>query len=335
MKRYGNLWEKIISRNNIELALKNAQRGKKHYKEVIRINKNPEHYITEIMKMLSYKTFRNAKYEVITRVEGGKLREIKKLPFYPDRVIHHAIMQILEPIWIKSLIVDTYQSIKGRGIHLGMKRIKNALKNKDGTGYCLKIDVKKYYPSIDNNILKEVVRKKIKDPNVLWILDEIINSTKGLPIGNYISQIFGNLYLSELDHYMKETNCVKYYFRYCDDIIILGESKDELNKLFLILKKHLAETKNLNIKSNWQIFPVKSRGIDFLGYRFFHNYTMVRKNIVTKFKNKMRYPEYNYSFLCQLMSYLGWFSHANTYNLKNKYITNDIISKIRLTGVSA
>jgi RNA-directed DNA polymerase len=333
MKRYNNLWDQITDRDNIERAFLRSQRGKKHYKEVMKINQSPEPYLLAIQDSLIKRTFKNSSYEIIERMEGGKLREIKKLPYYPDRIIHHAIMQVLEPIWIKSLIKDTWQSIPGRGIHTGVKRIKLALKDISGTKYALKMDVRKFYPSIDNGILKQVIRKKIKDKNVLWLLDEIIDSTSGLPIGNYISQILGNLYLSDYDHRMKEHHRLKYYFRYCDDIVILSDSKTKLRTYYTDSVNYLKDSRNLEIKSNWQIFPVDARGIDFLGYRFFHNFTLVRKSIIKRFKETVNKPT-----IPQVMSYIGWLEHADTHNLLTKYITNEVFHKIkfeaRASGIS-
>ena len=157
-----------------------------------------------IHDMLKNLTFKNSPYQVfLKKTESGKIREIYKLPYFPDRIIHHCIMQIMEPIWFPTLIRDTYSSIKGRGIHDGVNRVKKALRDETGTRYCFKMDIKKFYPSVDHNVLKRVIRKKIKDRDLLWLLDEIIDSTKGLPIGNYLSQYFGNLYLSELYHWVK------------------------------------------------------------------------------------------------------------------------------------
>jgi len=331
MKRYGNLYEQVYDIENIRLAHKNARRGKRHYSEVKMIDANPDKYFNQIYKMLKEKTFKNSKYTVINRkTDNGKVREIYKLPYFPDRIIHHCIMQIIEPIWFKTMIRDTYSAIKGKGLHDGVKRIKKALLDKENTQYCLKFDVKKYYPSIDNDILKTIIRKKIKDKNLLWLLDEIINSTKGIPIGNYLSQYFGNLYLSGYDHWMKEIQKCKYYFRYCDDIVILLKSKQELHKLIKETKKYYDSNLNLKIKENWQIFPVSTRGIDFLGYRFFHDYTLLRNSIKIKFIKKIKRIESNWQRMTHsqivncIMSYWGWMKHANCKNLLNKYVDDNI-----------
>lgn len=330
MKRYGNLYPKMWSMDNIRRAHLNARKGKAHYEEVKMVNANPDFYFSQIQDMLKNKTFKNSEYEIFTKRDSGKEREIYKLPYFPDRIIHHCIMQVLEPIWVSTLIKDTYSSLKGRGIHMGVNRIKKALKDRENTQYCLKMDVKKFYPSIDHNILKSIIRQKIKDDDVLWLLDEIIDSTEGVPIGNYVSQHFGNLYLSGLDHFMKEQQGCKYYFRYCDDIVILHANKSHLAQLRKDVDTFLNSKLNLKLKENWQIFPVNERGIDFLGYRFYHSHTLLRKTIVEKFKQRMENIKIKHCFLSPInilsgvMSYCGWMKYADSYNLQSKYIDTDI-----------
>lgn len=334
MKRYGHLYEKITDLANIALALQRSQRGKRHYKEVKMINQDPDHYIDEIREMLINKTFRNSPYDEIERIEGNKLRQIKKLPYYPDRIIHHAIMQVMEPIWVRTLIRDTYQSIPGRGVHLAARRIKKALIDNDATRYCLKLDVRKFYPSIKNDIMKRVIRAKIKDPNLLWLLDEIIDSTAGLPIGNYISQILGNLYLSELDHRIKEIHGVKYYYRYCDDLVLLGSSKEQLRTIFRDIQSYLACERGLDVKGNWQIFPVAARGIDFLGYRFFPGYTLLRNSVKKQFIKALSRP-WRPHYINSVMSYMGWLQAADTERLIMKYLTPSVCGKINYLSLAA
>jgi len=336
MKRYGNLYYKIYDIENIRLAHKNAKKGKLHYSEVKMVEVNPDKYFTKIHTMLKNKIFCNSKYEVFVRMDRGKEREIFKLPYFPDRIIHHCIMNILETIWVKTLITDTYSSLRNRGIHKGGKRLKQALEDKKNTKYCLKMDVRKFYPSIDHKILKQIIRKKIKDNDVLWLLDHIIDSATGVPIGNYLSQYFGNLYLSGFDHWMKEQKRCKYYFRYCDDIVILYSDKECLSELCKDVSKYLETNLNLELKDNWQVFPVDKRGIDFLGYRFFYNYTLLRKRTSTRFKKKMKHIKENYHWLTPInilsgiMSYKGWMKYANCYNLQQKYIDEDLKRIVKL-----
>lgn len=338
MKKHGYLYEKVYDLANIALAHQNARKGKTHYKEVQMVDRDPEKYFKSIHDMLKNKTYKNSVYKVMIRkTDNGKIREIFKLPYFPDRIIHHAIIQITEPIWFSSLIRDTYSAIKGRGIHDGVKRIKKALLDKQNTQYCLKMDVKKYYPSINNNILKTIIRKKIKDKNLLWLLDEIIDSTKGIPIGNYLSQYFGNLYLSNLDHFLKTK--AKHYFRYCDDIVILHSDKKYLHKLKNEIETYLNVNLKLQLKSNWQVFPVDKRGIDFLGYRFFHNYILLRKSIKKRFVKTINRITKSYTHLKwteivnSIMSYYGWFKYSNCKNLQNKYFTPKICWIVKHTCI--
>jgi retron-type reverse transcriptase len=241
-------------------------------------------------------------------------------------------MQVLEPIWKKTFIADTYSSIKGRGIHKGVARIKSALTDIGNTQYCLKLDIRKFYPSINHDILKSIIRRKIKDPNVLALLDGIIDSAEGVPIGNYLSQYFGNLYLTYLDHWLKETKHCKYYFRYCDDMVTLHADKVHLSQLKDNIEAYLSKNLKLTLKSNWQIFPVDARGIDFLGYRFYHNYTLLRKSIAIKFKQRIRYIKAHWrdlppsEILNSVMSYYGWLGYANCNNLTKRYINQEIYS---------
>ena len=336
MKKYGYLYEKVYDLANIELAHHNARKGKTHYSEVRMIDNSPQKYFNSIKNMLKNKTYKNSPYEIMTRkTDNGKIREIYKLPYYPDRIIHHAIIQVIGKIWFKSLIRDTYSSIKGRGIHDGVKRIKKAFLDKENTQYCLKMDIKKYYPSVNNEVLKTIIRKKIKDNNLLWLLDEIIDSTVGIPIGNYLSQYFGNLYLSELDHLTKAKT--KYYFRYADDIVILHKNKEFLHQLKNEIEIYLNNNLKLRLKENWQVFPVDKRGIDFLGYRFFHGYTLLRKTIKQKFVKTIsriikRHDRLKWTEIVNsMMSYYGWFKYGNCKNLQNKYFDKEICWIIKHT----
>ena len=183
--------------------------------------------------------------------------------------------------------------------------------------------VLKFYPSIDHAILKQLIRKKIKDKRLLSLLDEIIESAQGVPIGNYLSQFFANLYLTYLDHWIKEQKKVRYYFRYADDIVILGGDKQELRDLFYNIQYYLNNKLKLNFKDNWQIFKVDSRGIDFVGYRIFHTHTLLRKSIKKKFCKKINKLNKKQNldkdtYKQKICSYIGWIKYCNGRNLLNK-----------------
>jgi len=321
--------------DNIREAHRNARRGKAHYKEVKMVDANPEKYFGIIQEQLKAKTYKTSQYTVFTRRDQGKERVIYRLPYFPDRIVHHCIMQVVEPIWSKVFIRDTYSSLKNRGVHDGVRRVHKALAiDHDGTKYCLKMDVKKFYPSINHVVLQRIIRNKIKDPDLLWILDEVIKSNPdGVPIGNYLSQYFGNLYLTGLDHWIKETLRCKHYFRYCDDLVILHEDKEFLHKARVEIEEKLKELK-LTLKSNWQVFPVDVRGVDFLGYRFYKTHTLLRKRVakqmvkrLTAVKNKADAMEPAKLISC-VMSYYGWQKHANAWNLFTKHMSRELVNTL-------
>lgn len=281
MKRIGNLYSKIVTLPNIHLAELKARKGKSKKKYVIEFNKNRTENILKLYQSLKNKTFITSRYSHFVIFEPKK-RELSKLP-YTDRIIHHALLNILEPIFVKSFISQTYSCIKRRGIHLCSKQLKTYLKDKENTPYCLKLDIFKFYPSVDNEILKSLLRRKFKDKELLDLLDNIINSHKGLPLGSYTSQFLANFYLNHFCHWLKETKKVRYLLLYCDDLVILHKDKYYLHSLRREIQKYLDI--NLKLKlSNYQIFKIEDRGIDFVGYKHFHTYTLLRKSIKNRFK---------------------------------------------------
>lgn len=322
MKRYNNLFDKIVSLDNLYEADKRARRQKSHRPEVMLFDKNKDKLLLDLQRKLINGEYETSEYYVF-KIYEPKEREIFKLPYYPDRIVHHAIMNIMEPIWVSAFIKGTYSCIRKRGIHKALKDVKFALKDEINTQYCLKLDIRKFYPSIDHDILKTIIRKKIKDKRLLSLLDEIIESAQGVPIGNYLSQFFANLYLTYLDHWIKEQKKVRYYFRYADDIVILGGDKQQLRDLFYDIQDYLNNKLKLNFKDNWQIFKVDSRGIDFVGYRVFHTHTLLRKRIKKRFCKKINKLNKKQNldkdtYKQKICSYIGWIKYCNGRNLLNK-----------------
>ena len=303
----------MISLENLYLADQNAAKGKSHQKGVHSHFANRESNILGLQSTLSKGQFINSPYFVFT-INDPKEREISCLPFFPDRVVHHASMQILEPYFVSVFTNDTYSCIKGRGIHAAAKAIQKALRNKAETTYCLKLDIKKFYPSIDHAVLKQLLRRKIKDQKVLALLDVIIDSAPGMPIGNYPSQFFANYYLTGFDHWLKEQMGVKYYFRYADDMVILSHDKDFLHALLADVKTYLQDNLKLTVKENYQIFPVAIRGIDFVGYVFYHSHTLLRKTIKKRFARAIAKD----AGPPTIAAYMGWIKHCNSIHLIKK-----------------
>ncbi len=317
MKRIGNVYEQITSLANLQEADKKARKGKANQYGVIRHQVNHEANLLVLQDLLQSKTYSTSAYDIFTVTEK-KERIVYRLPFFPDRITHHAIMNVLEKIFVNTFTADTYSCIKKRGIHALQRNLKRDLQDTKGTTYCLKFDIKKFYPSIDHHVLKSLLRRKFKDQDLLWLLDEIIDSAPGLPIGNYLSQYLANFYLSYFDHWLKEEKGVKYYYRYADDIVILNSDKATLHTLLEDIKNYMAELQ-LEVKENHQVFPVAARGIDFVGYVFFHSHVLIRKSIKQTFARKLRKNPNHLS----IHSYLGWLGHCNAKHLTKKLIPNE------------
>lgn len=314
MKRYGKLYEKIIQPENIELAIEKAMRGgKKHKRAVQWFCANREELTRTLINNLAQGNYKVSEYTQFT-VKEPKERIIYCLPFYPDRIVQHAVMNILQPIFIEKFTADTYSSIKGRGIHQCARKLKKAIRDND---YYLQIDIRKYYPSIDLEILKAQLRRMIKCERTLRLLDTIIDSHTqgGLPIGNYLSQYLSNYYLSELDHYIKEAMLVKHYYRYADDLVLLGSSKAEMTTYLREIENKISAL-NLEIKNNVRIAPT-SIGIDFIGYNFFPTHTLLRKSIKQNLKRKVRryIQADDIQFKRQTASHYGWAKHCDSKHL--------------------
>jgi len=348
---------------NLELAFKHAKKGKGWYAEVKMVEADLENYLRELQEMLINHQFHTSDYVTFLKRDSKKDRLIYKLPFYPDRIVQWAVLQVIEPQLLSFFTDDTYSAIPNKGIHAAFKKLrKDVDEHSSEMLYCCKIDCKKFYPSIDHEILKAKYRRKYKDAELLELIFEIIDSIStcpatdeniefytgqgkdinivinddgepyikgvGIPIGNYFSQYDGNYYLSAFDHWIKEVKHIKFYYRYMDDICIFASTKEELHQNLLDVENYLKDNLNLRLKDNYQIFPSFIRGIDFVGYRVFKDFTLLRKTTCQQMKSKMTKlinkvqngQEMNYSEWCSINSYKGWLKHCDSFRLSNKYI---------------
>lgn len=322
MKRLGNVYEKVISKENLRVSLHNACKGKNSYASVRYIKKHIDEHIDSLHEMLKNEEYTVSKYRE-KKIYEPKERLISILPLYPDRIIQHAIMSVIENYWDSLMIYDSYSCRVGKGQHVGsIKCMGHCRKYK----YVLKCDISKFYPSLDHDILKSIVRRKIKDTKLIRLINIIIDSygdTKGVPIGSYLSQWLGNLYMNDLDMHVKHTLKCRAYIRYCDDFVIFSNSKEEL--------RHIKEDvvmfcSGLKLKmSKCELFPT-TQGVDFLGYRHFPDgKILLRKRTAKKFKRNVKSLEsmlYNNtisldSARSKIASMQGWLKHANTYNFSN------------------
>lgn len=322
MKRVNNLYPLIYAEDNIELADKKARKCKRTRYGVRKHDQNKEIDNYALHLSLLNENYKTSEYTTY-KIYEPKERIIFRLPYYPDRITHHAIMNIMEPIWTKIFTRDTYSCIKGRGIHALVKKLQSDLrKDPNGTMYCTKMDIRKFYPSINHEILKSIVKKKIKDKSLLKLLFEIIDFADGVPIGNYLSQFFANLYMAYFDHWVKEELKVKYYYRYADDIVLLSDDKNQLRSWVLAIKVYLTNVLELKLKDNYQIYPVESRGIDFVGYVCYHDHTLLRKSIKLKLLGLVRAYSNNLiskqKLQLKMASYFGWLKYCDSKNLLKK-----------------
>ena len=331
MKRYGNIYPKIYDMDNLREAHKNARKDKAYYKDVQMVNANEDFYLNQIREMLMNRMYEVSKYEIKNINDKGKERQLMKLPYFPDRIIQWAIMLQIEHVFLKVFTDFTCASIKYRGIHKASRILDRYMTDVPGTQYCLKLDVNKFYPSIDHEILKSLLQRKFKDPDLLDLLFKIIDSIpgkKGVPIGSYLSQYLANFYLAYFDHWLKEQQGVKYVIRYMDDVVILHSSKEFLHDLRRKLNAYLISELRLKLKDNWQIFPTAVRGIDFVGYRHFYDFKLLRKSSCKRFKKKMnavrkvvnQNKPITFKDYCAVNSYNGWLAWCDSFRLSQKYI---------------
>lgn len=288
-KKLSNFYHLVYDSETLTRAQYNAQKGKGDRWEIRDFNNNITERLQWLWEILYYQTYVPGEYTVRI-IHDPKERTLLIAPFFPDRIIHHVVIDVLGQHWQHIFIENTYACIKGRGIHKLVEDIHRAMMlDREGTRYCLKIDIRKFYDNVDHAALKQIVRYTIADPQMLWLLDTIIDSNgkdKGLPIGNFTSQYLANLYLSYMDHWLKEELGVRYYYRYMDDIVILDGSKERLHRLLDAIGLYMGAELKLEIKDNWQIFPVDARGLDYVGFKQNHYGILLRKGILLRFYKK-------------------------------------------------
>lgn len=321
IKRHGDLFQRIIAPENIYEGYRSARKGKAWQNAIKVFEEHLDENLAGIRRSLIERSFSTSQYRSLTILEPKK-REIYILPFYPDRIVQHALMRVIEPVWESLFIEDSYACRKKKGIHAGSLRTMQFVRR---NRYCLKCDISKFYPSVRHDVLSSIVRRKIKCPGTLWLIDDIINSFPGetnVPIGNYTSQWFGNLYLNELDMFVKHELRCRDYLRYCDDFCLFSDDKGYLNECAARMEEFLQSRLGLRY-SKRRLFPV-SLGVDFLGYRHFPEYILLRKSTAKRVKRRLRIlPALLEAgrvsmeqFRSSVASTKGWLQWANTRNFR-------------------
>lgn len=349
MKRIGNIYQKICSFENLYQAYLEARKCKRYRYEVLRFSAHLEEELLPIQRELEDKTYEVGNYHHFM-ISEPKKRMIMALHFR-DRVVQWAIYRQLNPIFDKGYIIDSYACRAGKGVHSALDRLQYWLRKADQTGrewYCLKLDITKYFYRIDHATLMRILERRIKDKDLLWLLDKIVNCDReafgmpldadiaegmkierlrdrGMPIGNLTSQMFANLYMNEADQYVKHTLREHYYMRYNDDMLILGDDKAHLHEVKDKLERFLNEELKLNLNSKTSIRPIRC-GIDFIGYRTWATHRKLRKSSAKKLKRGLKWLQSQYAagavtfdqIRPNLMSYMGVLQHFNSYRLRKK-----------------
>jgi len=333
MKRHGNLFEQIIRYPNMERAYHKARNGHRYDKTVLDFELNRESNLFDLIEELKNKTYETGKYRDFY-ITDPKRRLISALPFR-DRIIHHALCNLIEPIFDRVFIFDSYACRVNKGTHKGITRLQNFIRARSDSIYVLKCDIRKYFYSINNDILKSLIRKKIKCPDTLWLIDEIINSNHqkiGIPLGNLTSQLFANIYLNSLDHYVKEILHCEHYIRYMDDFVILSNNKSQLWEILSQINKYLVDELHLQLNGKTKVFPL-SQGIDFLGYRQYQEFRLLRKRNVIK--NKRKFRKYSRQFSDGMITFekihsavqslIGYAKWAQSYHARKNILSNIVL----------
>lgn len=336
--------ERYLSEENYRLAVKNAVKhkgGKKRKYRTARYYR--DHADEEMPNILKYAAdFRNEKHRPIMIYDGIRRKQrIIIVPSMREQIVHHMIINILQPIFMKSMYEHSYGSIPGRGAHSAKKRVEKWIRTGGrDVKYCLKMDIRKYFDSVPHGILKKKMSDLVKDPEFLRVLHEIADAVpgeKGMPIGFYTSQWFANWYLTDLDHFIKEQLNAKYYIRYMDDMVIFGSNKRKLHQIRQAVEQYLNEELGLELKDNWQVFLFdftgkdgvrRGRDLDFMGFRFYRDKTVLRKTLLLKTTRKARKigkkTKRTIYDTRQMLSYLGWIDCTDTYNMYKKRIKPNV-----------
>ncbi|HDQ22820.1 MAG TPA: RNA-dependent DNA polymerase [Candidatus Uhrbacteria bacterium] len=343
MRFYNELFNKIISLENLFSAWDEFKKDKRKKRDVMEFECNLEGNIFKLHEELAAKIYRHSPYTSFY-INDPKQRHIYKAEVR-DRVLHHAVFSVLNPVFEATFIPASFSCRLGKGTHKGVEFLAKILRQVSGNGhnpcYALKCDIKKFFDTVNHKILLEIICRKIKDKDTLWLIKEIIESyqtnystlfeRRGIPIGNLTSQLFANLYLNELDQFVKQNLKVKFYVRYTDDFVIAADDAAYLKYIILEIKKFLNGNLDLRLHPSKISIRKFSQGIDFLGYVLRPHHRLIRTKTKKRIfkKIRLRIKEYKGGIIKEekleqsLQSYLGVLSHANAYklgkNLKNLF----------------
>lgn len=344
MIRIGGVFNDIASMDVLDEAAKKACSSRKNIIEVQDFLVRRDELLLRLREQLLDGTFVSSRYRMFTVKERGKERFVADLPLYPDRILHWAICIVVEERLNRKLIDQSYGSRKGMGYHDAVKRVYDYLQDDSRLRYALVVDVKKFFASIDKDILKRKLERAFKDRRFLDLMFGLIDDYpySGIPIGNRYSPMLANLYLSEMDHTLKEKYHVHYLVAFMDDRCILGYSKKWLRSILHVMERMLADI-GLELKPNYQIFPIDSRGIPFLGYRIFTDHILLNKQTkkrmqraAARISGRLEDPDYRLDNHDRgtIYSYHGVLQWCNGRHLHSLTLTPLIDADIRQRALS-
>lgn len=351
MKRIGNLYTQICAFENLLLAARKAQRCKRYKNDVLAFNYDLEPRLARLQKQLIIKTYQPGAYKTFVIYEP-KRRLISAAP-YADRVVHHALYNIIEPIFDACFIESSYANRRGKGTHKALEHFQRLSRR---YRYCLRADIEQYFPSMDHAVLKERIRRKIKCHDTLWLADSILDNSNeqepvgkyfmgddlltpcmrrhGLPIGNLTSQLWANVYLDGLDHLMAAQFGGRRYLRYVDDIAVFSDSREELTEARLMLAE-------LTASIRLRLHPVKTavtemrHGVNFLGFRFFPDRIRVRQENLRRARSRLKTQAKAYGkgvitvadLHNSIQSWITHVSFGDTWRIRDKIFTHLVFAK--------
>jgi retron-type reverse transcriptase len=351
MKRSGNLYSQITDYSNILLAARKAQKGKRFRENVLNFNYNLEQELEKIKQELESKTYQPGKYKTFEIYEP-KRRTISAAP-YRDRVVHHALCNIICPIFERTFIRDSYANREGFGTHRALRRFTEFARSSQ---YVLQCDIKKYFPTIDREILKQQIRRKIKCADTLWLIDTIIDNSneqkpvfdyfpgddlleplkrrRGLPIGNLTSQFFANIYLNGFDHFIKEKLETYKYLRYVDDFALFADDREFLAEAKQAIEEYLAKLRLKIHPIKSQLFETK-KGANFLGFRILTDRLRVRTENLRRARRRLRQLQRDYAegkieladVIHSIQSWEAHLMHGDTWQLRQQIFTTLVLTR--------
>jgi len=344
MKPIKNIYEQIISHENVVQAYRSARLGKRFRNEVMLYTGNLEENLIEVCEDLADESYVIGKYREFIICEP-KRRLVMALPF-KDRVVQWAVYSVIHPIMSKGFITHTYACVDGRGAHSAVQQLNYWLRHigkKPGKWYYLKLDISKFFYRVDHDVLLNIFRRKFDDPRLLRLLEKIIRSEdklfglqqwkevdegerisgRGMPIGNLTSQMFANVYLNELDQHCKRVLQIKHYIRYMDDVIVLARSREQAHEYLRSITKYLNDVLKLDINKKTAIRPALT-GIEFVGYKVYGTHIKLRKPTALRIKRHYTHMSRLYAdgridldkIKRVIASYHGAMRHCDSYNLR-------------------